>query len=345
MRSSIYDVAKRAGVSISTVSRVLNRSANVNEKKVKAVLEAVEFYNYKPNQFGRGLVKQTSNTIGVYFPYSSNYVFDNVYTLELLRGMAEVVADYDYSLLLINENDKYKYSENNNPKFEEHIIQKRIDGLLLTGIPENSLIKSSLIKLLARNYPVAYVGKRIHENGFNVYAQYERYMYQMIEGLYQNGHREILVFLLTGQSDMFKQVEKKTVSMWPDLKLTVNIITFEKHYKIKQTILNKIKEYVCEKNCTAICSGVIEQVTMILAACNELNLTVPEDVSIISVEHKLGDGQTVYPPVNSFYVPVYDMGVELTKMLLSKLNGEKDVNLSREFETPYIYRKSVKNIK
>ena len=66
MTASIYDVAKRAGVSISTVSRILNNSANVSDKKVQAVKEAMEYYQYEPNQFGRGLVKQRSNMIGVY---------------------------------------------------------------------------------------------------------------------------------------------------------------------------------------------------------------------------------------------------------------------------------------
>ena len=56
MTASIYDVAKRAGVSISTVSRILNNSANVSDKKVQAVKEAMEYYQYEPNQFGSCLL-------------------------------------------------------------------------------------------------------------------------------------------------------------------------------------------------------------------------------------------------------------------------------------------------
>ena len=71
MTASIYDVAKRAGVSISTVSRIMNGSANVSEVKKAAVQEAMEFYQYEPNQFARGLVKQRSNLIGIYFSMAS----------------------------------------------------------------------------------------------------------------------------------------------------------------------------------------------------------------------------------------------------------------------------------
>ena len=56
MNASIHDVAKRAGVSISTVSRVINNSAGVKDSKVAAVREALEYYDYQPSQFGRGLV-------------------------------------------------------------------------------------------------------------------------------------------------------------------------------------------------------------------------------------------------------------------------------------------------
>ena len=342
MRSSIHDVAKRAGVSISTVSRVLNRSANVKEDKVKAVMEAVEYLEYEPNQFGRGLVKQTSNTLGIYFPHFSDYVFDNAYTLEFLKGVSKVISDYDYSLLLINENEDY--DESNKPQFEEYIIQKRIDGLLLSSVPEGSLVESSLINLLDQKYPVAYVGKRLHKYGINVYAQYENYMPQMFKNLYHKGHREILVFLLIDQLKMFSQVEKTVADNCPDLNIYVNVIPVEKKYNIKSLIINGVKEYVYKKGCTAICSGLMEHTSIILGACNEMQLSVPEEVSIISVEHKKGDGQLLYPSVNAFYVPALEMGAELTRMLLDKLNGEKILEHSREFETPYIYRKSVKKL-
>ena len=98
MTASIYDVAKRAGVSISTVSRILNNSANVSDKKVQAVKEAMEYYQYEPNQFGRGLVKQRSNMIGVYTPFHSGSVFESSYTLELLKGIERVLTRHNYGI-------------------------------------------------------------------------------------------------------------------------------------------------------------------------------------------------------------------------------------------------------
>ena len=81
MGVSIHDVAKRAGVSISTVSRVINKSAGVKESKAAAVREALEYFDYQPSQFGRGLVTGNSMIIGVYSPFSDGSMFENGYLL------------------------------------------------------------------------------------------------------------------------------------------------------------------------------------------------------------------------------------------------------------------------
>ena len=99
MTASIYDVARRAGVSISTVSRIMNGSANVSEVKKAAVQEAMEFYQYEPNQFARGLVKQRSNLIGIYFPMASASMFESSYNLELLKGIEKVLTYQNYNMV------------------------------------------------------------------------------------------------------------------------------------------------------------------------------------------------------------------------------------------------------
>ena len=103
MSASIHDVAKRAGVSISTVSRVINHSAGVKESKTAAVLEAMEYYNYQPSQFGRGLVTGSSRIVGVYSPLPGGAMFQDGYMLECLRGIESALSKSPYSLLLIGE--------------------------------------------------------------------------------------------------------------------------------------------------------------------------------------------------------------------------------------------------
>ena len=139
MTASIYDVAKRAGVSISTVSRIMNGSANVSEVKKAAVQEAMEFYQYEPNQFARGLVKQRSNLIGIYFSMASASMFESSYNLELLKGIEKVLTYQNYNMVLINEMEEYKSRSKGTPKYLEFVRQKRIDGLILSGLSDRTM--------------------------------------------------------------------------------------------------------------------------------------------------------------------------------------------------------------
>ena len=80
---TIYDISKRAGVSIATVSRVLNGSANVKPKTRKKVMEVIEQCGYTPNAFARGLGLNTMNTIGILCVDSSDlYLSKAVYYIE-----------------------------------------------------------------------------------------------------------------------------------------------------------------------------------------------------------------------------------------------------------------------
>ena len=191
MNASIHDVAKRAGVSISTVSRVINNSAGVKDSKAAAVREALEYYDYQPSQFGRGLVTGSSKMIGVYSPLANGSMFENGYLLECLRGIDNVIRESDYSLLLINEAAGYEENRKAKPKFIDYVSQKRIDGLIVLTIPSDGRLEGSLSAIIEEDFPVGYIGKRFSEKGMNVYASYEEYILDGIRRLYEKGHRRI----------------------------------------------------------------------------------------------------------------------------------------------------------
>ena len=165
MNASIHDVAKRAGVSISTVSRVINNSAGVKDSKAAAVREALEYYDYQPSQFGRGLVTGSSKMIGVYSPLANGSMFENGYLLECLRGIDNVIRESDYSLLLINEAAGYEENRKAKPKFIDYVSQKRIDGLIVLTIPSDGRLEGSLSAIIEEDFPVGYIGKRFSEKG------------------------------------------------------------------------------------------------------------------------------------------------------------------------------------
>lgn len=336
--NSIREVAKRAGVSIATVSRVINQSANVDPMKVEAVKEAMEYYKYVPNQFGRGLVKQKTEMIGVYFSYSGRSLFDNTFYLELLRGIDKAVSGEKYSLLLINENSDD--DEKKQPKYIEYIYQHRIDGILLNGMSEEMAKRGELIQLIEEGYPVVYIGKQIHELGMNVYAQYEVYMKQMIEKFYKNGHRSILVFLEDKKRNLhlFEKICVQCRKEYGDIQIqTVAVGTKGQ----KEVIQNRLKEFIFRNHGSAVFTYDMDCAFAVINFCGQNGIKIPADISLISVEHKMNYGADLYPQVSSFYVPAKEMGYQAGKMLIECLKNGEYCGLSVKFETVYKERGSL----
>lgn len=341
MAASIYDVANRAGVSISTVSRVLNNSAAVSDKKVAAVREALEFYQYEPNQFGRGLVKQRSNMIGIYFPAHDASVFDSAYNLELLKGIERVLSYQDYSMVLISENQEYDSRVETTPRYMECIRQKRIDGLLLSGLSDKAMKEKVFRQIMDEEYPVVYIGKRFHEKGLNVYAQFEQYMVHMAEVLYQQGHRRILFYVAALHGHYLQGISQQVKKRMPEARIQVQMM--EDFGVSRNRLVRDLKKYVLEAGCTAICSPAMEATQRILSVCAELQISVPERVSIVSVEHRLGEGEAMYPQISAFYVPAQDMGAGAANLLLKAIQAQEKEE-SVEYETRYIERDSIRRI-
>ena len=341
MAVSIHDVAKRAGVSISTVSRILNGSANVSEKKAAAVQEALKYYHYEPNQFGRGLVKQKSNMVGVYFPSSVGFVFEASYHLELLKGIEKELSCQNYSMVLLCETENYEKHSSTVPKYLEYIRQKRIDGLLLSGLSDKGERDVVFQQILEEDYPVVYIGRRVHQRGLNVYAQFEVYNVQMLKLLWERGHKNILLYMYSVHFRYLELILQKAAELIPDLKIYPSVL--DQNLYSRDRLLQDTQKCIIHERCTAVISPDIELTHQILGVCTELKLSVPDQVSIISVEHRKGSGQLCYPPISSFYIPAKDMGSGAVSLLLKRIHGTDDMrDASINYEATYIERGSIK---
>lgn len=125
---SIREVAKRAGVSPSTVSRVINGTANVDPVKKEAVLAAIDETGFKPNELARALFKKSSKIIGVIVPNIENAFFG-----ELARAIEEEAYQNNYRILLCNsQNDTEKEILNIHT-----LEQLRADGIIIMTNSEN----------------------------------------------------------------------------------------------------------------------------------------------------------------------------------------------------------------
>jgi hypothetical protein len=121
--ASIYDVAHESGVSVFTVSAVVNKKSHVGKKLRERVEAAIGKLNYRPNLLARSLAKQKTHTIGMIVPDIANPFFPMV-----VRGAEDAAQKQGYNLLLCNSDDSQAKEES----ALELLLSKRVDGILLT---------------------------------------------------------------------------------------------------------------------------------------------------------------------------------------------------------------------
>ena len=121
--ASIYDVARESGVSVFTVSAVVNNKSHVGKGLRERVEAAILKLGYRPNLIARSLAKQRTHTIGMIVPDIANPFFPMV-----VRGAEDSAQKHGYNLLLCNSDDNLEKEEN----AVDLLLSKRVDGILLT---------------------------------------------------------------------------------------------------------------------------------------------------------------------------------------------------------------------
>ncbi|MBA3531163.1 MAG: LacI family DNA-binding transcriptional regulator [Ardenticatenales bacterium] len=149
MPVTIYDVAKAAGVSTATVSKVLSGQPYISEKTRAKVRDAVELLNYVPNAAAQGLAGARTNILGMVVSYDSNFLFSDPHLLQILQGINEVVTENNCALLLSTATADDRLSA-----YRRLLAQRYIDGAIVEG----SLGEIGYSLLQERGYPVVAVG-------------------------------------------------------------------------------------------------------------------------------------------------------------------------------------------
>lgn len=145
--ASIREVAKLAGVSPATVSRVINGTANVDEEKRQRVLKVIDETGFKPNELARALFKQSSKIIGVIVPNIENPFFN-----ELAKAIEEEAYENGYKILLCNSNNNEEKELMN----MQMLNQLKADGLIMVTNSNNT------VKRLEENsFPVVLVDRQL----------------------------------------------------------------------------------------------------------------------------------------------------------------------------------------
>jgi LacI family transcriptional regulator len=180
--ANIQDVARQAGVSISTVSRVLNGTAKVNNEVKKRVEASMQALAYQPNPAARSLRTNRSRIIGLLISDIQNPFF-----MRLIQGVEEEALRHEYSLILCNSNE----SPQREQQYLDVLYAERVAGAIIVPTRER-LGEPTLTKFRERNIPIVAVDRRVKDKGVDaVLVDNVRGAQEAVTHLINNGYRRI----------------------------------------------------------------------------------------------------------------------------------------------------------
>lgn len=297
---SIKDVAKRAGVSVATVSRVLNNKGYVSEISREKVEQSIQDLNYKPNEVARSLFKKQSKTIGLIVPDIMNPFFP-----ELARAVEDRATELGYSVILCNTDE--------NKEKEQHyldvLLQKYVDGIIVSS---NTLSAEQIHKL---NIPIVSIDREISQGIPTIVVENKKGAHMATRFLKDKACKRIAHIrgpLGVINADERCEGYKEIVSgeLWFRESYIVNG-RFDMQSSIKAT--NQLLRLHPEID--AIFAANDTMAIGAIKAAHQLGRKIPEDIAIIGFDGIALSKATV-PELTTIVQPIYELGEKATTMLV-----------------------------
>jgi len=310
-RTTIIDVARAAGVSHKTVSRVLNGEPHVRPALKERVLDAVRQLDYRPNLIAKALVQRRSYLIGlVYENPSPSYV------VELQMGVLERLANERYRLIVI----PVRSVRDNAPEIVGLLRSAALDGVVLA--PPACDHPDILAGLRAAGMAFARIGStRQLETGANNILDDVGAAREMAAYVIGLGHRDIAIIKgdATHHSSEARLIGYSQALTAAGISMRLDWIeqgnyTFESGFEAAKRLLS------AQQRPTAILSQNDDMAVGALMAARDLGLAIPGDVSIVGFDDS-EVSRIVWPRLTTVRQPVFEMAVAATDMVIAQLAG------------------------
>lgn len=331
MTVTIYDVAREAGVSMATVSRVVNNNPNVKPQTRKKVYEAIERLGYRPNAVARGLASKKTTTVGVVIPDIANANF-----AEVARGIEDIANMYHYNIILSNA-DKRKDKE---IRVINTLLEKQVDGLLFMG---GAVTEDHVQAFKTSNVPIVLCATT-DDNGDipSVDIDHEAAAFDAVGKLIAEGHRSIAMISGTLQDPAngyaryqgYKRALEQAGIAYREEYVRIGNYRYESGIDATQYFLN------LSDRPTAIFAATDEMAIGAIHCIQDSGLSVPEDVSVISVDNSRISSM-VRPLLTTVAQPMYDIGAVSMRLLTKLMKKETVDNAKVTLPHELIVRRSV----
>jgi len=333
--ANMKDVAKRAGVSVATVSNVISGKKFVSPELKSVVLDSINALQYRPSKIARSLKIRKSFLVGLLVPDITNPYF-----AEIARGVESIAVDHDYQMFLCNSDGKsYREEEtlisflghgvdgviNVAPRMEEGLLAALSDGMPMVILDRHLTIENPLIDI-------------IYTNNFKGSAQLARH-------LLNKGHKRFAC--IAGPRDVPSAVRRlqgfcseleRDGIREGDIRIYYGGFKYEDGFKIMKQQILKLKNRP-----TAVFAGNDMMAWGAIEAAKQHGLKIPIDISIAGFDNVLYSS-LVIPSMTTVNQPKYEAGRAAMKLLLDKImkkqNGESVHTRKMELDSQLIVRES-----
>ncbi len=309
--ASIYDVARESGVSVFTVSAVVNNKAHVGKSLREKVEAAIRKLNYRPNLIARSLAKQKTHTIGMIVPDIGNPFFPIV-----VRGAEDAAQKHGYNLLLCNSDDSLDKEE----KAVELLLSKRVDGILLTKAADDfrpslqQMIKEVDIPfvLVMRTYPKLTRDAVITDDYHGAY--------EAVSHLARAGRKRI--GLISGPLKVSNAKERwagfQDALKAEGLPIEQDLVIegdyrLESGYRAGHSMFSRRPDGIYVANHLMTVG--------LLKAADEMGLRCPEDFGLVSFDDYPWLG-IFRPRLTTVELPKHQLGSEAAELLIRRITGD-----------------------
>ncbi len=327
MSVTIKDVAKRAGVSPSTVSRVLSnhpRISHATSEKVRAIMEDM---GYHPNIMAKSLVSKTTQSLGVILPKPAEELFLNTFFMELIRGIVAQANRSGYDVVLSSGSSEQEEVD----AVSRLVYGGRIDGAILLYSRKNDPV----VDFLSRNqFPAVLVGRsEQHSNMITVDTDNIQAAADATRHLIQMGHRRIgfvsgppeLVVSVDRMAGFKRALQEAGLEYRKDWIVEGEFLQ-ESGYRAMSFFMN------LPERPTALV--VVDDMVSfgILRGLHELGYRVPEDIAIVSFNN-IALSELSTPPLTSIDIGIYHLGYTASQALIQAIQDK-----NKEDETIHYQR-------
>ncbi len=319
--ATIQDVARKAGVSVATVSRVLNNQNVVAKETAIKVEKAINELNYEPSVLGRNLRTSESRLILVLIPSIANPFYT-----EIIKGLEDTAIEQDYNILLCETGS--------NPKRESiyiNLVRNRLADGVISMDPAVDKVR---LTELAKKYPVVQCSEYDKFGTISyVTIDSELAAYQAVRYLIQIGHKRIglinsdnkYLYARDRYEGYIKALNEFDIPINTDWIYNVESVRFQDGQQAMRRLLNH------PDRPTAIFA---DSDVLAIGALKEINsngLNVPKDIALVGFDN-IDFSNMTYPTLTTISQPMYKMGIASANMIIQKIRGKKVGNVILDHE-------------